>query len=747
MAVLGLAFLLIAALISNGLRLLTDQELARAWEVHTYDVLLTSKDLLAAVADSQTGERGFLITGKSAYLEPFERGERAAPALIDRLDRLTRDNPRQVPRVAILRDDVDAYLAELRADVDRVAKHDTRSAEMAIEAGDDRRRMDEIRSRLGGFVAEEDRLLRVRSSHSRSDAKAARTALYLLSGAGLLLLLATSAAVILAMRSTTRLRLTALERKSADELEQARDFLLAVVDGASDPIYAKDREGRFLLANIETAKIYGVDRDSLIGRRDADFAAPEVARTLEATDRRIMETGHAEVVEEQVRADGEPRTYQSSKAPWVRGDEVLGLIGVSRDITDRKAAELALRTLNDELEARVEARTREIEKAESQIRQMQRIESIGQLTGGIAHDFNNMLAIVIGSLDIAQRRLDDDPAKARSFIDNAREGAARAAALTSRLLAFSRQQPLAPESLDVNKLVANMSELLRRTLGERIKIETVLAGGLWRTMADPGEVENALLNLCVNARDAMPDGGRLTIETANAHLDDAYATEHLEVDVGQYVLICVSDTGSGMPPEVVGRAFDPFYTTKPVGKGTGLGLSQVHGFIKQSGGHVKIYSEPGHGTTLKIYLPRWFGADVSRFAPPQRDGPIARGTASEIVLVVEDEAGVRNLSVDALRELGYTVIHADGAGEALRMIEEHPNVHLLFTDIIMPEMNGRQLADRALAMRPELKVLYTTGYTRNAVVHNGVLDFGVAFLPKPFTIDQLAAKVRQVLDS
>ena len=746
-AAIGLAVVLVGALISNGLRLMTDQELARAWEVHSYQVLLASKDLLAVVADSQAGVRGFLLTRDPAYLQPFERGEQAAPALIDNLGMLTRDNPRQIPRVAALRVEIDAYLAALRNDVGSAARGDSASATRTMLAGDEKRRMDDIRFGIGAFVAEEERLLRLRTAQSFKDAEAARTALYSLSAAGVLLLVLAATTAALAMRSAARLRLADIERKAADDLQRARDFLVAVVDGAPDPIYAKDREGRFLLANIETAKIHGVDRDALIGKRDADFATPEAARAIEAADRRIMESGCGEVLEEEVHKNGELRTYQSSKAPWVRGGEVLGLIGVSRDITERKAAERALRTLNDELETRVEARTREIERAEAQIRQMQKIESIGQLTGGIAHDFNNMLAIVIGSLDIAYRRLDDDPPRARKFIENAREGAARAATLTSRLLAFSRQQPLAPESLDLNKLVAGMSELLRRTLGEQIQIETVLAGGLWRTMADPGEVENALLNLCVNARDAMPGGGKLTIETANAHLDETYASTHLEVEVGQYVMICVSDTGSGMAPDVVERAFDPFYTTKAVGKGTGLGLSQVHGFIKQSGGHVKIYSEVGHGTTLRIYLPRWFGAETPRLAPARRDGAVARGTPNEIVLVVEDEAGVRNLSVDALRELGYTVIHADGAGEALRMIGDHPTIHLLFTDIIMPEMNGRQLADRAIVLRPDLKVLYTTGYTRNAVVHNGVLDPGVAFLPKPFTIDQLAAKVRQVLDA
>ncbi len=742
-----LASVLVVALIANGLRLIADQERARGWELHSYVVLLTSKDLLAAVADSQTGERGFLLTRQPNYLEPFEQGARNAPRLLDRLEALTRDNPRQIPRVAVLRDDVGHYLRRLRDNVDHARAGDLAFAARFMATGDDKHAMNEIRAGVGLFLAEENRLLSTRAARSRADEEGARLALYLLSAAGLFLLLVASVATVLATRSAARLRLAEVERRAAEDLERARDFLLAVVDGASDLIYAKDRDGRFLLANTEAAAVLQADRDAVVGKRDADFLPPETANPIEEADRRIMETGKAEVLEEQVHKDGELRTYLSSKAPWRRDGEVLGLIGVSQDITDRKLAEVALRSLNDELEARVAARTREIEKAEAQIRQMQKMESIGQLTGGIAHDFNNMLAIVIGSLDIARRRLVDDPEKAMSFIDNARDGATRAASLTSRMLAFARQQPLAPESLDANKLVANMSELLRRTIGEQIKIETVLGGGLWRTMADPGEVENALLNLCVNARDAMPDGGKLTIETANSHLDDAYAAANFDVAPGQYVSICVSDTGSGMPPEVIEKAFDPFFTTKSVGKGTGLGLSQVYGFIKQSGGHVKIYSEIGHGTTVKIYLPRWFGADRGRGAAPAFEESGAVGAPDEIILVVEDEAGVRTLSVDALRELGYTVIHADSGAEALRMIDSHPKIDLLFTDIIMPEMNGRQLADRAVARRPDLKVLYTTGYTRNAVVHNGVLDPGVAFLPKPFTLEQLAIKVRQVLDA
>ncbi|MFG1398541.1 ATP-binding protein [Roseixanthobacter pseudopolyaromaticivorans] len=419
----------------------------------------------------------------------------------------------------------------------------------------------------------------------------------------------------------------------------------------------------------------------------------------------------------------------------------------------QKASDEALRRLNAELETRIAERTAELQAemterfvAEAQIRQMQKTEAIGQLTGGIAHDFNNMLAIVIGSLDIARRRLTgEEHDLVRTCLDNAMEGAQRAAALTQRLLAFSRQQPLEPQPVDANKLVGGMSELLRRTLGETIRVETVLAGGLWRSFADPAQLENAIVNLAVNARDAMPDGGRLTIETANSDLDERYARNHAEVAAGQYVLVSVTDTGTGMSPHVIERAFDPFYTTKGVGRGTGLGLSQVYGFVKQSGGHVKIYSEVGQGTTVKLYLPRHVGeaARIERGESGEGQPPLGRPEIT--ILVVEDEENVRHMSVDALRELGYTVVQASSGNQALEQLVLQPRIDLLFTDIVMPDMTGRQLAEQAAAARAGLKVLYTTGYTRNAVVHNGILDRGVAFLPKPFSLDQLARKVDDVL--
>ncbi|HEV7658671.1 MAG TPA: response regulator [Allosphingosinicella sp.] len=433
---------------------------------------------------------------------------------------------------------------------------------------------------------------------------------------------------------------------------------------------------------------------------------------------------------------------------------VITLInGVLRAYEIRRESEQRLLDLNAALEARVAERTRALEaeaaerrEAEAQIRQMQKMESIGQLTGGIAHDFNNMLAIVTGSLDMAKRRLTgQEHPKVVACIDNAAEGARRAAVLTARLLAFSRQQPLEPQALDANKLVAGMSELLRRTIGEHIHVETVLGGGLWPTFADPAQLENALINLAVNARDAMAGGGKLTIETANTHLDDLYAQQNAEVRPGRYVMISVSDTGTGMAPDVIERAFDPFFTTKKVGEGTGLGLSQVFGYVRQSGGHVKIYSEPRQGTAIKLYLPRHLGAAAARAEERFPAAAMPMGAPEHIVLVVEDEEQVRAMTVDALRELGYTVVEAANGERALERLAEMPRVDLLFTDIVMPGMNGRELADKVRAERPGTQILFTTGYTRNAVVHNGMLDAGVAFLAKPFTIDQLARKVAEVL--
>jgi len=416
-----------------------------------------------------------------------------------------------------------------------------------------------------------------------------------------------------------------------------------------------------------------------------------------------------------------------------------------REIEERKRAEEALRELNATLEQQVLERTEELRRNEEALRQSQKMEAVGQLTGGIAHDFNNLLQVIIGNLEALQRNLPAESPRLQRAANNAMAGAERAASLTQRLLAFSRRQPLNPRQVDPNALVGSMSDLLHRTLGETISVETVRGAGVWRIEVDPTGLESAILNLAVNARDAMPEGGRLTIETANTYLDEIYIRSHSEVPAGQYVVLSISDTGHGMDEATIAQAFEPFFTTKPVGHGTGLGLSQVYGFVKQSGGHLKIYSEPGDGTTIKIYLPRLDGVAMD---DSQNVAAMAReGSATETILVVEDDADVREQSVEALGELGYRVLQAPDGPTALRLMRREAQVDLLFTDVVLPGgMTGAQVAAAASDIQPGLKVLYTTGYARNAIVHNGRLDPGVQLITKPYSFADLAAKIRDVLD-
>jgi len=429
------------------------------------------------------------------------------------------------------------------------------------------------------------------------------------------------------------------------------------------------------------------------------------------------------------------------------------------EIIRRRRTEAALRESEQSLESKVRHRTLELtaandqllkaaterERVESQLRQAQKMEAMGQLTGGVAHDFNNLLTVVIGNVESMQRNLPTDaPPRQRRWIENAMHGAKRAATLTQHLLAFSRKQPLNPRPVDLNQLISDISQILSRTLGEQIKVQSVLSGDLWRVEIDITQMETALLNLAVNARDAMPNGGKLRIETANARVDEGYPLESAEDELGQYVVLAVTDTGVGMSEDVLQHAFEPFFTTKPTGKGTGLGLSQVYGFVKQSGGHVRLYSKPGEGTSVRIYLPRFLGSDSF---DGEAVSMVPDAKQMETVLVVEDEPGVREHSAELLRELGYKVIEAEDAQDALRKLERTASIDLLFTDIGLPGMNGRQLVEEALRRRPQLKVLYTTAYARDAIVHHGRLDPGVQLITKPFTYANLAARVRDVLDT
>ncbi|MET0404169.1 MAG: response regulator, partial [Cystobacter sp.] len=427
---------------------------------------------------------------------------------------------------------------------------------------------------------------------------------------------------------------------------------------------------------------------------------------------------------------------------------ISGVFVQGQDVTEQKRAQDELRRYQEHLEELVRERTQALEQSEAErqqteaaLRQAQKMEAVGKLTGGVAHDFNNLLQIIGGNLQLLQREVAGSERGHRQL--QAAVGAVdRGAKLAGQLLAFARRQPLEPVAINIGRLVRGMDDLLRRALGEDIEIETVISGGLWNTFADANQLENVILNLAINARDAMTGNGRLTIEASNAMLDDHYAQLHQEVVPGQYVLLAISDTGSGMSPEVLERAFEPFFTTKGEGRGTGLGLSMVYGFVKQTGGHVKIYSEVGHGTSLKIYLPRSHQAET---APTEvLEGPIEGG--SETILVVEDDLEVRATAVEMLTELGYRVLKASDGQSALAIIQSGVPVDLLFTDVVMPgPVRSPELARQAKAALPELEVLFTSGYTENAIVHGGRLDAGVHLLSKPYRREDLARKIRQLM--
>ena len=491
-----------------------------------------------------------------------------------------------------------------------------------------------------------------------------------------------------------------------------------------DPFLVADKDGLWIAVSPAWTDLLGWTESELLGRTSQWMEHPDdVEKTRgEVSDLAVGRTTMR--FENRFRTkDGDYRWFSWSAVP--QGDLIYA---VARDITAEKEAAAQMR------------RTEEL------LRQAQKMETIGQLTGGVSHDFNNLLQVITGNLDTLLRRLPDDNAQLRRAAERAMTGARRAATLTQRLLAFSRRQPLAPTRCDPNRLISDMSDLLHRTLGEIVQIETVQAAGVWPIEADINQLENSLLNLAINARDAMPGGGKLTIETSNTHFDRDYAERHIEVVAGQYVMISVSDTGKGMDADTLAHVFEPFFTTKEVGKGTGLGLSMVYGFVKQSGGHIRVYSEPGNGTTVRLYFPRALSevAGQAAAAPPAQP----QRAHGETILVCEDDHDVRANSVELLSDLGYRVLEAADGPSAMTLMEQYRDeIELLFTDVVLPNgMTGAVLAERALALVPGLPVLFTTGYARNAIVHHGRLDPGVELITKPFTSTELAERIRDLLD-
>lgn len=519
--------------------------------------------------------------------------------------------------------------------------------------------------------------------------------------------------------------LEALERaRQRQALQQHERLLREIIDANPNLIFVKDWEGRFVLVNQASADVYGTTVKQMVGKTDADFNphAEEVAHFLR-DDREVMLSGRPKLISEEPVTNPitrQTRWFQTIKVPLrMRDDGSSTLLGVATEITERK-------------------------HLEEQLMQSQKMEAVGQLAGGVAHDFNNILTAIVGYTDLLASELGGNTRQLED-LEEIRKAARRAAALTRQLLAFSRKQVLEPRILDMNDVILNLDKMLRSLISENIDLRTSLAQDLDAARADPNQLEQVIMNLAINARDAMPEGGTLTIETANATLDPEYATQHVSVIPGDYVMLAVTDTGCGMDEQTKARIFEPFFTTKPAGRGTGLGLSTVYGIVKQSGGNIWLYTEPGRGTTFKIYLPaiQALPEDIGKAAPVE----VARH-GSGTVLVVEDDEQLRRLTHRALATQGYTVLEADRGSTALDIARRHKGaIDLLLTDVIMPDTNGRKLAETLRPARPGLRVLYMSGYPDGAIANHGMLEPGVAYLAKPFTTEAVVRKVREVLEA
>jgi PAS domain S-box-containing protein len=684
---------------------------------HTHQVIDAAGRVYQTLQSAQLSQSAFLLTRDDRYLEPYFAARRDLPGELAKLKTLTADNPVQVRIVADFEEVGRARLAAIEQTIADTRAGREAAALAPLKSGQTLARRIRIARLYEQMVAEENRLLTRREAKAEADEQRTFLILMLLSGLGLAGL---TVGLIMLARSNRDLSRSIAARDEARAGQRESEALYrAVFSHTADFIFVIGvaEDGGFLIEDLNAAAeaATGLKASRLRGRRVDDIAPPATAARFNAYYRRVAEAGGPVAASDTLALPGGKRDWESVLVP-VRGDSgrVERIVGSARDVTERKLAE-------------------------EQARRSQRMEAVGQLTGGVAHDFNNLLQVIQANLELLAPAVTDPKPRAR--LDNALRGADRAASLTRQLLAFARRQPLEPAPINLGRMLGDMAELLRRTLGEAIEVETVVSAGLWDTLADPAQVESAVLNLALNARDAMPAGGRLTLELSNAVLDEAYVRGVQDIQPGQYVLLAVSDTGEGMGPEVLGRVFEPFFTTKPDGKGTGLGLSMVYGFVRQSNGHIQIYSEPGQGTTVKIYLPR------TRQAPVRpMPATVSEAAGGEVVLVVEDEADVRQATCALLAELGYRCLEADGPIAALTILGGEEPVDLLFTDVVMPgDMKTPDFVRRARELRPDLAVLYASGYTENAIIHHGRLDEGVLLLSKPYGREDLARKAAQAL--
>ena len=694
-------FLVLAVVAYITIQFAANERQADGLVRHSYQVMEAERRLQDDVQTAETGARGYLISQDPAFLTGYRSYVARLPDDLKNFRDLTADNPDQQRRAARLGALIERRVRGLdfatRLAQSPAAGPPTPAMLQALDRA--RGEMGQLRAEVTAGLAEEQKLLADRDA-DRLEQERLEIAFAL--GAGILAMGVLLIAAALLVRNNVNL--AASERARTNEAA----VLQATLDTARDGIAYFTSEGILCAFNAGFFRL--LDLPARLARlRESQIAQFETAGLPPG----VLSPPKAQGGIEARHILWKGRELDIYKAPVMTGGFLIGVTDVT---------------------ARMEA--------ENMARQSQKMEAIGHLTGGVAHDFNNLLQIVTANLDLA---IGSEEAKGNvrlgQRLQNAMGAVARGSRLTGQLLAFARRQALDPRSVDLGRIIRDMSDLFRRTLGENIQVESVIAPGLWNTLVDPGQVENAILNLALNARDAMPDGGKLTLEVSNAWLDEAYAAENSDVAPGQYIMLAICDTGQGMSPEVLSRAFEPFFSTKPEGKGTGLGLAQAYGFVKQSGGHIRIYSQAGDGTTVKIYLPR------TRRAEDQADdaSKAAVEGGSERILVVEDDEGVRAAVVDMLTDLGYAVSRAENAETALKMLEEGAGPELLFTDVVMPgSISTRDFTRRARELLPGLLVLYTSGYTEDAIVHDGKLDEGAFLLSKPYRKDELARKLRGV---
>ncbi len=743
------ACLLLAVGILWGVGLFCVYSLRNAWQANSaaetsHNVEDETEHLLLLLRESEAYQRGYLLTGENSFRESYNRAVDRVPGSIARLRELRADSPDQQRRL----DQLEPLVTERLNILAKNLRNSTVNGAGSVETGPiipGEPIMQQIEGLAATIIERELESYRATRQSSERQAWLATAALgagILLSTAVILILFALMGREIARRRGieqeikginatledrvsaqTAELRREiAVRRKSEEELQNNAIFLDTIIENVPCLLVLKDaKDNRFVLLNRAGEELLGYKRSEYLGRTDYDFFPKEQADSFVARDREVMSSGKSQIITEEpiTTHDRGIRLLRTTKVPILdKEGQPRYLLVYAEDITERKAIE-------------------------QQLRQAVKMEAVGQLTGGIAHDFNNLLGIIIGNLDLVLEAKSDP--KLGELAQGALDGALRGAELVARLLAFSRKQPLHPAVINLNDRLPHIAAMLRRTLGEQVIVETKPGLDLWKSIADPSQVEEAILNLAINARDAMPRGGLLIIETANAKLDQDYAARNVDVTPGDYVLLAVSDNGHGMSPEVLEHAFEPFFTTKDVEKGTGLGLSMVYGFVKQSGGHIKIYSEIDHGTTAKIYLPRATSVETVQPQPEIDATETRRG--QELILVVEDNQGMRNVTLKQLRDLGYRTLEAENAKAALALLDGHPEIDLLFTDIVMPGgMSGIELAREASTRRPGLKILLTSGYTAHAMA-NGYHDInGLELLSKPFRKAELAAKLKGLFD-